>query len=215
MNLLFDLDGTLADPMEAIAGSMHFAFEQLGLTRLSHETVRTLIGPPLHLELPKLLGPGRADLAPEVMRLYRQHHGETGIYLYKFFEGVDRALAAVGPGNRIFVATSKPRFYADIILSHFGKAHFFEYIYGSELSGVNAKKGDLIRFAIGERSLRPEETVMIGDRKHDVLGAAENGIPTVGVLWGYGSDAELKQAGARATVDTWDALVGELKKNTA
>ena len=215
MNLLFDLDGTLADPLEAFSGGMDFAFDSLKVPRLSREVLRSLIGPPLHLELPKLLGPKHAGLATDVMRLYREHHGVTGIFQYKFYEGVDAALTAVSSGNRLFVATSKPKVYADIILKHFGKAHFFEFIHGSELSGVNAVKGDLIRYAVKKHSLRATDTVMIGDRKHDVLGAKENGIPTIGVLWGYGSVEEFQQAGASLMVRSWDELVRTIgeKKN--
>ncbi len=212
MNLLFDLDGTLADPIEAFAASMNFAFDSLKMSRLSREDLCALIGPPLHLELPRLLGEKNAALAPDVMRLYREHHGETGIYQYRFYDGVDEVLASLGKDNRLFVATSKPKVYADIILRHFGKAHYFEFVHGSELSGVNAKKGDLIRYALNQHALRAEDTIMIGDRKHDVLGAKENGIPTVGVLWGYGSKDELAQAGATATVENWDELVQKLNR---
>jgi phosphoglycolate phosphatase len=206
MNLLFDLDGTLADPIDAFASSLEYACDALGLERFSMETLRSLIGPPLHLELPKLLGEAKAGLTPEIMRVYREHHGRAGIYQYRFYPGMDEAIQRLGLKHRIFVATSKPKVYADEIFRHFGKSSYFEFIYGSELSGVNSKKGDLIRFAMKERSLDSNETVMIGDRKHDVMGARENGIPGIGVTWGYGSAQELKDAGAERIAGDWAEL---------
>jgi phosphoglycolate phosphatase len=206
MNLLFDLDGTLADPIDAFSSSLEYACDTLGLNRFSKETTRSLIGPPLHLELPRLLGEAKAGLTPEIMRVYREHHGKEGIYQYRFYPGMDEAIERLGSLHRIFVATSKPKVYADEIFRHFGKSSSFEFIYGSELSGVNSKKGDLIRFAMTERGLCAEETVMIGDRKHDILGATENRIPGIGVTWGYGSAQELQEAGARHIVSNWTEL---------
>jgi phosphoglycolate phosphatase len=206
MNLLFDLDGTLADPMDAFSSSLEFACDQLGLSRFSKETTRSLIGPPLHLELPRILGEEKAGLTSEIMRVYREHHGREGIYQYRFYPGMDEAIERLGSRHRIFVATSKPKVYADEIFKHFKKTSYFEFIYGSELSGVNSKKGDLIRFAMTERDLRAEETVMIGDRKHDIIGAKDNGIPGIGVTWGYGSIQELQEAGARHIVKSWAEL---------
>jgi phosphoglycolate phosphatase len=210
MNLLFDLDGTLADPMEAFAGSLDFAFDQLGIPRLPRAEIRTLIGPPLHLALPRLLRE-KAHLADEALRLYRQHHGEIGIYKYEFYRGMDAAIKTLGKDHRLFVATSKPRVYAEALLKFFGKSAYFEQIYGSELSGVNSKKGDLIRHAMTEQNLNPSETVMIGDREHDIIGANENKIASIGVLWGYGSLEELSKAGAGAIVSEWDELVRAIK----
>ncbi len=212
MNLLFDLDGTLADPFDAFSSSMNFACDKLTLSRFSSETLRSLIGPPLHLELPKLLGEAKAGLTPEFMRVFRDHHGREGIYQYRFYSGMDEAIRKLKGKHRIFVATSKPKVYADQIVQHFGKASCFEFVYGSELSGINSKKGDLIRFAMVERKLDPKETVMIGDRKHDIIGAHENEIRGVGVTWGYGDIEELQLARAHQIAHSWDALVEIIDK---
>jgi phosphoglycolate phosphatase len=215
MNLLFDLDGTLADPFDAFASSVEHACNGLGLPRFSAETLRSLIGPPLHLELPRLLGPEKAELTHEFMRIYREHHGREGIYRYRFYPGMDEAMERFRGRHRVFVATSKPKVYADEIFRHFGKSHYFEFIYGSELSGVNSKKGDLIRFAMRESGLDSAETVMFGDRKHDVIGALENKISGIGVTWGYGSVEELNGAGASYLARSWDDLIRILDEGAA
>lgn len=206
MNLLFDLDGTLADPLEAFASSMNFACDYFKLSRFSDEILRSLIGPPLHLELPKLLGEEWVAKVPEFMSVYRDHHGREGIYQYRFYAGMDEAIRELKRNHRIFVATSKPKVYADEIIRHFGKTDYFEFVYGSELSGVNSRKGDLIRFAMSERKLDPKATIMIGDRKHDIIGALENEIPGIGVTWGYGSKSELEVAGAHRIANGWNEL---------
>jgi phosphoglycolate phosphatase len=185
---------------------MNYAYDALGFERLPRDVMRTLIGPPLHLELPKLLGETRAHQTPEVMRLYREHHGKSGIYQYRFYDGMEEALRSLTARHRLFVATSKPKVYADEILRHFGKLDLFEFIYGSELSGVNSKKGDLIRYAMNEQNLAAQETTMIGDRKHDLIGAQENGIRSIGVTWGYGSREELVSSRADHIVASWDEL---------
>jgi phosphoglycolate phosphatase len=98
-------------------------------------------------------------------------------------------------GARLFVATSKPAVYAEKIIDYFNLSRFFRRVYGSELDGTRSAKSELIRYILAEQALLPAATLMIGDRKHDVIGAAQNAVRAVGVLWGFGSRAELLQAG--------------------
>ncbi len=107
---------------------------------------------------------------------------------------------------RLFVATSKPRAFAERIVEYFGLAQFFRAVYGSELNGVNADKKDLLAYLLRAESLSPAITVMVGDRAHDVLGARANRLFSVGVLWGYGSTEELVSAGADALCEAPRAL---------
>src|SRR5690348_15255040 len=166
-NLLFDLDGTLADPLEAFASSMDFACDRLSVARLTRDTMRALIGPPLHVALPTVLGPSAAA-ADELIRVYREHHAEIGLYRYVFYPGMDEALRALRSHHRLFVATSKPKLYTDRLFTHFGKSVLFDAIYGGELSGLRTDKSELIAHAVAESGLQPSDTIMIGDRKHDI-----------------------------------------------
>ena len=109
-------------------------------------------------------------------------------------------------GLRLFVATSKPEPLSLRILEHFDLLPYFEAVAGSTMDEQRTKKGEVIAYALDTYHLDPSETVMVGDRKHDVLGAAENGLPCIGVLYGYGSRAELVEAGAAALA----ADLGEL-----
>ena len=195
--ILWDLDGTLTNPFLGITRSIAFALRELGREPPELEALRNYIGPPLQVTFPKLLESDDAALANEALRLYRQRYSETGKFENELIPGIAEALAALKhTGARMFVATSKLEHYSIEIVDHFGLTGFFERVYGSQLDGTRADKGELIRHIIEAEGLWPDRTVMVGDRLHDVHGAARNGVNTIGVLWGFGDRPELEQAGA-------------------
>ena len=156
-----------------------------------------LIGPPFRVSLPKLLG--TPELTELAIAHYRERYFGGAMYDAVVYDGVPDALDALGAaGCRLFVATSKPHTYARPILEHFDLARRFVGIHGPELDGTNDHKGDLIAHIIAQEGVVSERAVMIGDRAFDVAAAARNGIPTVGVTWGYGTAGELAEAGACA-----------------
>ncbi|MEX2125401.1 MAG: HAD hydrolase-like protein [Woeseia sp.] len=113
------------------------------------------------------------------------------------YEGIPSVLEALVARNaRLFVATSKPRVFAERILDHFGLARYFTVIYGSELQGERSDKAELIAYVFASSRLDPSNTIMVGDRHHDVHGALRNRVLPAGVIWGYGSQEELCAAGA-------------------
>lgn len=133
---------------------------------------------------------------------YREYFAETGLLENELYDGVPQMLAALNEmGLRCYVATSKPAVYAQQIVAHFGLSGYFMQVYGSELDGTNANKGDLICHILAAENLLPAQTIMIGDRKHDMLGAQVNSVLAVGVLYGYGSHDELKKYGATYLVE--------------
>ena len=195
--ILWDLDGTLTNPFLGITRSIAFALRELGREPPELEALRHYIGPPLQVTFPKLLESDDAALANDALRLYRQRYSETGKFENELIPGIPEALAALKKtGARMFVATSKLEHYSIEIVDHFGLTGFFERVYGSQLDGSRADKGELIRHIIETEGLRAERTVMVGDRLHDVHGAGRNGVKTIGVLWGFGDRPELEQAGA-------------------
>jgi phosphoglycolate phosphatase len=105
-------------------------------------------------------------------------------------------------GTRLFLCTAKPTVYADRILKRFELERYFEGTYGAELDGRREDKADLIAHVLGERRLDAADCVMLGDRGHDVVAASRHGIPTIGALWGYGGEKELREAGAAALCAT-------------
>ncbi len=193
--LLVDLDGTLTDPAEGIVGSFRHALEAMGRVAPPAETLTWIIGPSLRRSFAELLG-GAEDVEA-ALEIYRVRYGTVGLFEAFVYEGVPEALRALkGGGAKLILCTSKPRVYATRILDRFDLSGYFNAAYGAELDGRFDDKGDLIACILSEEGLSPEGCVMLGDRKHDVIGAGRHGIPAIGALWGYGGEAELKAAGA-------------------
>lgn len=188
--VLLDLDGTLTEPYEGISRSIVHALRMLGHPEPDAATLRTWIGPPL-IESFRIAFNGDEARAEAALAHYRQRFGERGLYENAVFDGIPEAIAEMrDAGVRIILATSKPRFYAVPILEHFGLMPLFDAAHGSELDGRNNDKADLIAHIVEVEKVDPRRAVMVGDRKHDVIGARANGIRSLAVDWGYGSEAE-------------------------
>jgi len=191
-NILFDLDGTLTDPRLGITRSIQYALAKLGidepdLTRLEH-----FIGPPLLQAFMHNYGFDEAK-AWEAVNFYRERFRVTGLYENQVYAGVPQLLAALGEqGRTLYIATSKPWEYAREIARHFAFDQHFKVIYGSEFDGTRTNKVELIRHLLDEEGLDPAHTLMIGDRKHDLIGAHSNGLQAVAVGYGFGSPEELQ-----------------------
>ena len=116
-------------------------------------------------------------------------------------------------GKKVILATSKPQIYAKQILKHFELAEYFDDIQGSSMDGSKIHKEDVIQSALSDNQITDmQEVLMIGDRKHDVLGSGKFGISCVGVLYGYGSREELETCGAKWIVDTVEDLEAFLER---
>jgi len=193
--LLVDLDGTLTDPAEGIVGCFRFALAAMGCPAPRDADLSWIIGPPLRQSFAGMLG--GANRADEALAVYRSCYGSSGLFEAIVHDGAREALARLKEsGARLFLCTSKPAVYASRILERFGLAGSFEEVYGSELDGRHEDKGDLIAHILADRALDPRDCVMWGDRKHDVAGAGRHAIPTIGALWGFGGEEELREAGA-------------------
>jgi phosphoglycolate phosphatase len=212
MNLLFDLDGTLTDPGIGITRCIQHALASLGRPVPPVEVLRRYIGPPLQGTFAELLETEEEARVAEAVGLYRERFVSTGMFENSVYPEIPAGLESLQrAGHRMWVATSKPHVYAREIVRHFGLDGFFAGVYGSELSGVNAEKGALIREILVQETLPPGETCMIGDRSYDVSGARANGIGAVAVLWGYGSPEELRAAGPDRMVANMDELCEHFK----
>ncbi len=204
--VVFDLDGTLTDSGPGIIRSTRLALERLnaaeGIDRPVPDAadLSWIIGPPLQESFAKLVG---ADRAQALLRLYRERYGSVGLFENSLYDGVVEALDRLTAlGYRLFVATSKVEPYARRILDHFGLTKYFIQIYGAEMDGRRSAKSELLAYLLGrERIVANQRVVMIGDRRHDALGARTVGIPAIGALWGYGDAEELAGAGADPLID--------------
>ena len=200
--VLFDLDGTLTDSGLGITKGVQYALGQLGYDVPPRESLFSFIGPPLHKSFQRHCGVDEAGAA-EAVRQFRVYYNEMGgILENEVYPGVRELLRDLkAAGKRLMVATSKPQAAAEKVMRHFGLDEFVPEIIGGTDDTRNTK-GKVIAYALREYGVDPTTAVMVGDREHDILGAAENNLPAIGITWGYGVRAELETAGAEAVFDT-------------
>ncbi len=193
--LLFDLDGTLTDSQEGIINSIRYALGKLGITENDEDKLLTFIGPPFVNSLREHYGFDESRIGTAVTT-YREYFTSKGIYENRLYPGVAEMLGRVREsGKNLVLATSKPEVYALRILELFGIREYFGIVSGSSLDGSISVKSDIIRRVFEQTGdEHREKSIMIGDRKHDILGARENGIDSVGVLYGYGKPEEITAA---------------------
>ena len=189
-NILFDLDGTLTDPALGITNSVMHALKKFGIPLPPRHELYKFIGPPLAESFSKYYGFTDGQNAVEV---YREYFSTTGIFENELYEGIKDLLAHLSEkGYRIFLATSKPEIYAKQILEYFEIDKYFSDAIGSELNGDRVEKGEVIAHLLKKHNIT--DAIMVGDRIFDIIGAKENGLKSVGVLYGYGTKEELKSA---------------------
>lgn len=207
--ILFDLDGTLTDPKEGITKAVAYALDSYGIHVEDLDTLRSFIGPPLRDSFVKYYDFSEEE-AEKAVAKFREYFRPYGIYENKMFEGVDNMLETfVDCGKQVILATSKPETFAKVILEYFDLTKYFTFIAGGDFEGLRDRKADVIAYALAEAGVQNKsEAVMVGDREHDIFGAKENGIDSIGVLFGYGDRAEHEAAGADYIVES----VEELKK---
>ncbi len=210
-NILFDLDGTLTDPGEGIKNSVVYALNKYGINA-EHSELDCFIGPPLFESFIKYYGFDEAR-ALEAIEYYREYFRDRGIFENKVYSGIPELLKALkSRGIRIALATSKPEVFALRILEYFDLLQYFDAVCGATLDGSISKKGDIVKNAINELSADPNETVMVGDRMHDIIGAHENGLPCIALLFGYGNEEEFNAYGAEYIVSSPEDILMTVTK---
>jgi len=203
--IFFDLDGTLTDPKLGITRCLQHALGELGEAVPDTDDLFWCIGPPLRGTFVQLVGEARAD---QGVQLYRERFAEVGLFENNPYPAIHDTLAALADsGAHLFVASSKPRVFVNRILARYDLAEFFVSAYGSELDGTRTDKSELLEFALADSGVAAAGATMIGDRKHDAIGAANNGLDFVGVLYGYGDRREFDSVGVEVTVDDHSQLL--------
>lgn len=207
--ILFDLDGTLTDSGEGIINCAAMVLEKYGLPVPDYNAMRVFVGPPLHETFIQFGIP--ADEADNAIALYRTRYTTIGKFENFPYPGIREMLEQLkSAGHRLFVATSKPEPMSIEILEHFDLAQYFEIICGATYDRSRSEKSDVIAHLLTQVDTR-ENTIMVGDTVFDVIGAAQHGIPTIGVAWGYGKVPDMEKAGAVAIAQTPEDLLTLLK----
>jgi phosphoglycolate phosphatase len=182
--VIFDLDGTLTDSADGIVSSFRHALDQIGAAVPEGDLASRVVGPPMHHTLSAM---GLGEHADAAIAAYRADYTTRGWAINSLFDGIGPLLADLrAAGIRLAVATSKAEPTARRILAHFGLDDHFEVVAGASVDGTRATKADVLAHALAQLQPLPERVLMVGDRLHDVEGAAAHGLDAVVVGWGYG-----------------------------
>ena len=182
---LFDLDGTITDSALGITNSVMYALRKFGIEETDRTKLYKFIGPPLTESFEKFYG-------------FTKEQSLDGVKYYRVYDGLEEVLKKINEaGKQAIVATSKPEKYAKIIIDHFHLTQYFACVAGMEMDGGRGTKAQVITYALEKNDITDKSKVlMIGDREHDVIGAHENGLDCLGILYGFGSRKEFEEAGA-------------------
>ena len=195
--VLFDLDGTITDSKEGIFKSIRYAYDKMGLEQPEDDFLMSFLGPPLWDSFVHKVGLSEKD-AEKGVAFFRERFQPLGIYENKLFPGMTELLHLLSQRNdlKIYIATAKPLPSAIRVLEYFKIIKYFDDISGATFDGTISGKTQVIANLIDkfEPDFNRERTLMIGDRDHDIYGAKENGIKSLGVLYGYGNMEEIKEA---------------------
>lgn len=206
--ILWDLDGTLTDPMIGITTCVQYALRHLGIEVKDLQELCPFIGPPLLDSFQEFYRLSEAQ-AQEAILKYRERFATVGWLENEVYPGMPELLDRLcQAGKTMMVATSKPEVFARKILDHFQLAAYFSFVGGATLDGVRSTKEEVIDYVLKTKEVVSlSEVIMVGDRKFDILGAKHAGVSSVGCVYGYDSREELETAGADYVVDS----IGELQ----
>ncbi|MDU4849904.1 MULTISPECIES: HAD family hydrolase [Clostridium] len=213
--ILFDLDGTITDSGEGITKAVQYALKHFGINVEDINELKKFVGPPLRDSYMKFYNFDE-EKATEGIKVFREYYEEKGMFENSLYDGIVDVLKALKKsGKELIVATSKPEVHAKKILEHFNVDKYFTIIAGADFEETRVKKGDVIKYALDNlrntlndnEVLNLSQVIMIGDREHDIIGAKENNIKAIGVLYGYGDVVELTQARASYIVSKPEDLL--------
>ena len=213
--VLFDLDGTLTDAGPGILNCIEYALDAQGIEYPDRAAMRSFLGPPLAVTFREQFGMSDSQITQAIEK-YRERYHDVGLFENSVYVGIPELLRALQESNiRLATATSKPEYSATRILQHFELDQYFEFIGAAALDGSRDSKSLVIKHTLTATGTHPDthRMIMIGDRHHDIHGAKEHGINSIGVLWGYGDHAELEQAGAIDIVSDPQQLADLLLNN--
>lgn len=207
--ILFDLDGTLTNPLEGITNSALYALDKMKIDAGNSASFNKFIGPPLRISFQEFYSLS-ADDANRAVEFYREYYSVRGMYENKVYTGIPELLATLRQeGKMLFVATTKATFFAEKVLQHFELDKYFTMIIGSNLDGTRSAKTEIIKCILDTLPGVPKENIiMVGDRMFDIDGARANNIKSVGLTYGYGTWDEL----ANARPDYMASSVAQLRE---
>lgn len=200
--VLFDLDGTLTDPKIGITKAAQYALKKFDIHIDNLDDLEKVIGPPLKESFSNFYGLSEMD-SNKAIDYFRDYFKSKGIYENIPYSNIEELLTSLKDNDmHLAVATSKPTVFAKQILEHFKLIDFFEVVVGSNLDNTRTDKAEIIEEVLNQLSVIDlSEVIMIGDRKHDLIGARKRSVDSIGVTYGYGSLEELKEENPKFIVN--------------
>lgn len=209
--ILFDLDGTLSDPKVGIIKSVQYALQKMDIEEQDLDKLECFIGPPLEISFADYYHFDE-KMTRKAIDLYRERFIEKGMYENELYSTIPNLLKSLKEQNvTLVVATSKPTVFSERILSHFKIDEYFDLVVGGNLDGTRTAKTEIIQYILDHyHEYQLDDFIMIGDRKHDIIGATSTGIDSIGVTYGYGSFKELTESKPTYIVKSIEQLSGIL-----
>lgn len=214
--ILFDLDGTLSDPKIGITKSVQYALAKLGIDEPDLDKLECFIGPPLQDSFTDYYN-FNEETTKQAIDFYRERFKDKGLFENDLYSSIPLLLKSLQELQfTLVVATSKPTVFAEKILQHFNIRQYFDLVVGSNLDGTRTAKTEIIQYIVDAYNHQTlEKFIMIGDRKHDIIGANNTEIDSIGVTYGYGSFEELRHANPTHIVTSVEELKAILLQDYA
>jgi phosphoglycolate phosphatase len=205
--ILFDLDGTLSDPKVGITKSVQYALRKMDIVEPDIDRLVCFIGPPLQVSFAEYYN-FNEESTQKAINFYRDRFKLKGMFENELYSNIPLLLKSLkDQGFTLVVATSKPTVFAEKILNYFNIDLYFDLIVGSNLDGTRSSKTEIIQYILDNyHDHKLSDFIMIGDRKHDIIGANNTGIDSIAVTYGYGSIKELSQSNPTHIVDSVEQL---------
>ncbi len=193
-NIIFDLDGTITDTSEGITKSVAYSLERHGVHFDGVESLKCFIGPPLREQFMAFCRSSDVAFGNDCVKVYREYYATKGIYECVSYDGIEKLLKNLkNSGFRVFIATSKPEKFANIVLNHTGLLKYFDCVAGANMDNTRTDKAEVISYLFEKAGIYDKsKSVMIGDCPHDVTGARKVGLDAIAVSYGFGVLSELQ-----------------------
>ncbi|MCI1687691.1 HAD hydrolase-like protein [Schleiferilactobacillus harbinensis] len=200
--LFFDFDGTIANSEQGIVAGIKYFVKKMQLTPLTNDQYRLFIGPTLSASMHQFYPTLDNTAVKQAIDLYQEYYADQGIFEMQIYPGVIPVLQQLhAAGFTMNVASTKPEAMIDRIVQHFDLNPYFSGLYGATMDeSIRSSKTDVLAYALKEADAAASNSIMIGDRNTDMIGGRANGVPTIGVLYGFGDRSELSAAGADVIV---------------
>ncbi len=206
--IFFDFDGTIVDSAPGIKESVKYALSYFGIEETREEMLNLFIGPPLFDAFSEHYNMNKEDADKAVEKYRENYNGNNAMEHFLVYDGVEEMLKTLkSEGFTLCIASAKPTPYIKKMLESVDLAKYFYFINGASFDETKRTKSAVIKETIEVNNFPKERILMVGDRENDVTGARKCGIDILGVLYGYGDEKELCDAGCEKLAKTPEDVV--------